>query len=61
MTEPPRSSDTADDGGIGYDSEPAGLPRWVKVVGITLAILVLLVLIMLLVGGTGGHGPGRHG
>jgi len=60
MTDPSHSPDTADEGGIEYNSEPASLPRWVKVVGITVAILALLVLIMLLIGGTGGHGPGRH-
>ena len=33
-----------------------GTPRWVKVSGIILIVLVVLVAIMLLV----GHGPGRH-
>jgi hypothetical protein len=33
-----------------------GTPRWVKVSGIILIVLVLLVVIMLLT----GHGPGRH-
>lgn len=47
MTEPasPRSS--------------AGMPRWVKLLG--LAVLVLLaVMILVMVLSGGGHGPGRH-
>jgi hypothetical protein len=44
-----------------YDRESAGgIPRWVKVVGIIVAVLALLVAVMLLVGG-GDHGPRRHG
>ncbi|MFF5035564.1 hypothetical protein [Nocardia salmonicida] len=34
-------------------------PRWVKVTGVVIAILVALLVIGLLVGG-GEHGPGRH-
>ena len=33
-----------------------GTPRWVKVSGIMVIVLVVLVAIMLL----SGHGPGRH-
>ena len=33
-----------------------GTPRWVKVSGIIVIVLVLLAVIMLL----SGHGPGRH-
>ena len=40
-------------------STPPSTPRWVKVSGIIVIVLVLLVGIMLLVGG-GEHGPGRH-
>ena len=36
-----------------------GAPRWVKISGIIVGILVLLVVILLLVGG-GPHGAGRH-
>jgi hypothetical protein len=36
-----------------------GTPRWVKVLGITVIVVVLLaVAMMFLVGGE--HGPGRH-
>jgi hypothetical protein len=34
-----------------------GTPRWVKLSGIMVVIVILLVGIILL---TGGHGPGRH-
>jgi hypothetical protein len=41
------------------------MPRWVKVSGFTVAVLVLLVIIGVLTGvlrgpGGGGHGPGLH-
>ena len=36
-----------------------GTPRWVKVTGIVVGILVLLAVILMLVTG-GRHGPGRH-
>lgn len=35
----------------------AAKPRWVKVFGAALIILILLVAVMMLVG---GHGPGAH-
>jgi hypothetical protein len=39
----------------------SGIPRWVKMVGIILAVLVLLfVVVQLAGGGLGGHGPRRH-
>ena len=38
-----------------------GTPRWVKVSGIVVGVLVLLVVILLVAGGgPGRHGPGRH-
>ena len=43
----------------GLDQLPAA-PRWVKLMGLALAVLVVVVVLaMLLIGG--GHGPGRHG
>ena len=36
-----------------------GAPRWVKVAGIVVGVLVLLAVIMVLAGG-GRHGPFRH-
>ncbi|MEH1130754.1 hypothetical protein [Micromonospora sp. CPCC 206061] len=38
----------------------AGMPRWVKVVGIIAIVVAVLVLVMLLTGLGGEHGPGRH-
>jgi hypothetical protein len=35
-----------------------GTPRWVKVFGTILILLIVLFVIMLLAGGP--HGPGRH-
>ncbi len=38
-----------------------GTPRWVKLSGIVVGVLILLVIIVILVGdGLGRHGPGRH-
>ncbi|MCI0579196.1 MAG: hypothetical protein L0332_08675 [Chloroflexi bacterium] len=50
------------------DLPPYKTPRWVKIFGISVLVLVLLVVAALLVatalglhtpGGPGGHGPGR--
>jgi hypothetical protein len=35
-----------------------GTPRWVKVFGIVLIVVVLLAIATMLIGGE--HGPGRH-
>jgi hypothetical protein len=43
-----------------YD-DAGGAPRWVKVAGIVALVVALLVVVMFLIGGTGGHGPQRHG
>lgn len=37
-----------------------GAPRWAKVFGIILIVLILLFVILLFTKGPGGHGPGRH-
>ena len=37
-----------------------GTPRWVKVSGIVVGVLVLLVVIIVFTGIGGPHGPGRH-
>jgi hypothetical protein len=39
-------------------TEPGGIPRWARISGIIVIILVLLVGVMLLIGG--GHRPRRH-
>lgn len=38
-----------------------GAPRWVKVLGVIVLVLVVGALIIKLTGGAGGHGPARHG
>ena len=56
----PRSRDPGEDVGVTADREsPPGMPRWVKVSGIIVAVLVLLLIVVLLISG-GGHGPRRH-
>lgn len=39
--------------------EPHSTPGWVKVFGISAAVLAVLVVIAMIAGG-GRHGPGRH-
>ena len=55
MADQPRSP--GGDSGMGHD-RGEGLPRWVKVLTVIVAIMVLLmVIVKLLDGGFGGHGP----
>jgi hypothetical protein len=42
------------------EREPTGVPRWLKVSVIIVAVLALLIVVMMLIGG-GDHGPRRHG
>jgi hypothetical protein len=61
MAEPPPHRETSDDDGVRYDDESrTRIPRWVKVVGIVLAVLAVLIVVVMLIGGGGGHGPRRH-
>jgi hypothetical protein len=39
---------------------PPNTPRWVKVFGITVIVLVLLFVILKVLGIGGEHGPSRH-
>ena len=57
MTNPSRYPDP--DGESDLES-PAGIPRWVKLVGLSAAVLVLLFVVMLLVGGGGHRPPFQH-
>ena len=67
MADPPRH--TADHTDVEPDpgtatSTPHRRPRWVKVSGIIVGVLVLVFVILQITGlgpGAGGHGPGRHG
>jgi hypothetical protein len=59
MADPPRSRDPGEAADVTADrGSPPGMPRWVKVSGIIVAVLVLLLVIVLLL--FGGHGPRRH-
>lgn len=51
MADPPRYPNSR---------EEAGIPRWVKVLGIVVAVVVLLVVATMFIGGA-GHSPRRHG
>jgi hypothetical protein len=59
MADPPRARDPGKDADMAAErGSPPGMPRWVKVSGIIVAVLVLLLIVVLLV--SGGHGPRRH-
>ncbi|MBC9725025.1 hypothetical protein [Streptomyces sp. TRM68367] len=65
MADPPRYPDADDGTGVEPDSGlpssgPPRAPRWVKVSGIIVGVLILLVVIVKLTGLGGDHGPGRH-
>lgn len=61
MTNRPQDPETGAGSAATYDRESTtGMPRWVKVGGLVLALAVLLFIVMLLVGGVGRHGPARH-
>jgi hypothetical protein len=63
MADPTPDPDTWGRRGAGPDdASRTGMPRWVKVFGIILAVVVLLLVAVLLLGGgpLGDHGPGRH-
>ena len=49
MTDPPHPPDAP--------PGPPARPRWVKVSGIIIAVVLLLLVILAI---TGGHGPARH-
>jgi hypothetical protein len=60
MADLPSDPDTGDDTGVRPTADrPPSTPRWVKVFGIIVGVVVLLVVAMMFIGG-GEHGPGRH-
>jgi hypothetical protein len=36
------------------------IPRWIKVSGIVLVLVILAVVLVMVIGGGGEHGPRRH-
>jgi hypothetical protein len=60
MTDPTGSTG-GHDRGSRYERESTGIPRWVKLTGLIVAVAVVLVVVIMLMGGWGGHGPQRHG
>ena len=61
MADPSRYPNALDDKGgeSGQESSPR-TPRWVKLFGIVILLLILAFLIVKLVGVGGNHGPDRH-
>ncbi|MGM0883215.1 MAG: hypothetical protein ACQEXQ_19525 [Bacillota bacterium] len=58
---PNSNSGTGDDTGMRPNEDrPPSTPRWVKVAGIIVLVLVLLFVTMKLTGVGGHHGPMRH-
>jgi hypothetical protein len=37
-----------------------GVPRWVKISGIVVGVIILLAVVLMASGVGGPHGPGRH-
>ena len=61
MADPPRYPDTGDDAGVRpTEDQPPRAPRWVKLTGIIVIVLVLLLVVLKLTGVVDdkGHGPG---
>lgn len=59
----PRSDGAGTDSRPGADSgpgQPPGMPRWVKLSGAVLLLVLGLLVLLAVLGGPGGHGPGRH-
>jgi hypothetical protein len=59
MSEPTADRDEPDAGPSPAPDQPVGTPRWVKVLGILVLLLVLLVAVLHLTGNSPG-GPGSH-
>lgn len=63
MSELPGVDTSAGSGSPGPgEPRPPVTPRWVKITGIILGVILLAALAkVVLSGGVGGHGPGLHG
>jgi hypothetical protein len=62
MAKSPRYPDTSDDADValGRGAKP-GMPRWVKVSAIVVAVAAILLVVLMLTGVLGEHGPGQFG
>ena len=40
--------------------DPAGLPRWVRLLGLGVVVVVVVLVVVIMLAG-GDHGPGMHG
>lgn len=62
MPDMPPPLDASRDRGIPPDDDsPGRTPRWVKVFGAIIVLVILLFVILMFTRGRGGqHGPGRH-
>jgi hypothetical protein len=58
MTDPPRHPGTDGTDGPGPEESSGGTPRWVVVLGITIAIALVALIVLLHL--TGTIGPGAH-
>ncbi|HYG56690.1 MAG TPA: hypothetical protein VD902_01290 [Symbiobacteriaceae bacterium] len=60
MADRPTNPDNGNDTGVRTtEDRPPAIPRWVKVSGSIIGLLVLLVVGVMIFDG-GNHGPGRH-
>lgn len=59
MTEPPSHPETDDTGGVPERGATTGLPRWMSVLGIVIAVALVLIVVVLHL--TGTIGAGTHG
>ena len=55
----PRSASEEDKNRGGAESPPR-MPRWVKVAGMIVGVLILAFVVLKVTGVGGEHGPGRH-
>lgn len=61
MADPSRDPNDPDDTRMNPGEEsPPRTPRWVKLFGIIVLLLILAFVIVKLIGVGGDHGPGRH-
>jgi hypothetical protein len=60
MTDPPPGARSDDSGSRPGRQSTTGAPRWVKVFGIIVIVLVVLFAILQLTGWVEAHGPGRR-